>query len=358
MAVHIKYISKNNGGGKVKAYAALGGGAQGFIDIPEPSPSEYEALVKVEACGLCAGTDAKIIHGKFKGVEDYPAVLGHEGVGRVVSVGAKVKHFKPGDLVMLPFLGSMPEGIYSAWGTLAEYNTVCDAKAMEEDGLVPPDYAWGQSLLPADFDPVDAAMTVTFREVLSTMELFGFTPNKSLVVLGLGPVGQSFVRFAKLCGMEPVIAVVRSDPKCEAAARCGADFIVDTRTDNMTEAVRRIVPGGVDFALDAAGVNSFVGDALSMIAPGGKICVYGISADTKIEFDISACPYNFTLQYNQFPSKRMEGEALSRILAWIRFGALRPRDYISDILPFDRVGAGYKLIEEGRALGKIVITMQ
>lgn len=342
----------------MKAYAALGGGRHGFIDVPAPVSTEYEALVKVEACGLCAGTDSKIIHGKFKGIDDYPAVLGHEGVGRVVEVGAKVKSFKPGDLVMMPYLGTMPDGIYSAWGTLAEYNTVCDARSMEADGLVPPEYAWGQSMLPPDTDPVEAAMMITFREVLSTMELFGFAPCKSLVVLGLGPVGQSFVRFAKLCGMSPVIAVVRSDSKREAALRCGADFVIDTRTENMADAVRAILPGGADFALDAAGVNSFIGDALSIIAPGGKICVYGISADTQVSFDLSGCPFNFTLQYNQFPSKRMEGEALPRILSWIRYGALDPREYISDVLPFDRVGEGYDLIESGRARGKIIINMR
>lgn len=341
----------------MKAYAALGNGARGFIDIPAPVPSEYEALVKVEACGLCAGTDAKIIHGKFKGVDSYPTVLGHEGVGRVVQTGAKVRNLKPGDLVMMPYLGSTPEGIYSAWGTLSEYNTVCDARAMEADGLIPPEYAWGQSVLPAGTDPVSAAMMITFREVLSTMEIFGFTHGKSIAVLGLGPAGQGFVRFAKLCGMGPVIAVVRSDTKREAALQNGADYVVDTRTENMADAVRAIVPGGVDFALDAAGVNSFIGDALSIIAPGGKICVYGIAADTQVSFDLASCPFNFTLQYNQFPSKRMEGEALPRILAWIRYGALKPREFVSDILPFERVGEGYDTIEAGCARGKIVAVM-
>jgi Threonine dehydrogenase and related Zn-dependent dehydrogenases len=341
----------------MKAYAALGNGKRGFIDIPTPEPTDYEALVKVEACGICAGTDTKIIHGKFKGVDNYPAVLGHEGVGRVVRVGSKVHSFKIGDLVMMPYLGTTPAGIFSAWGTFSEYNTVCDARAMEADGFIPPEFAWGQSLLPSYTDIPGAVMMITFREVLSTMELFGFSHNKSLVVFGLGPVGQTFVRFAKLCGMSPVIAVGRSDAKLAAAAENGADYIIDTRVTPIAEGVHAICPGGVDFALDAAGVNAFISDALSFIAPGGKICIYGISPDTSVFFDLSACPYNFTLQYNQFPSKRMEGEALARILAWTRFGALDPRKFISDIIPFERIGEGYDLVESGKASGKIVVTL-
>ena len=53
-------------------------------DMPMPKYGDYDALVKIESCGVCAGTDTKIIHGKFKGVDNYPVVLGHEGVGRVV----------------------------------------------------------------------------------------------------------------------------------------------------------------------------------------------------------------------------------------------------------------------------------
>lgn len=62
-------------------------------------------------------------------------MLGHEGVGEVVEIGEKVKYLKPGDRVLLPFIGQLPEGYASAWGTYAEYNVVTDYQAMLDDGL-------------------------------------------------------------------------------------------------------------------------------------------------------------------------------------------------------------------------------
>ena len=72
-------------------------------EMPMPKFGEYDALVKMESCGVCNGTDMKIIHGVFKGIDQYPVVLGHEGVGRVVEKGSKVTSYEIGDLVLLPF---------------------------------------------------------------------------------------------------------------------------------------------------------------------------------------------------------------------------------------------------------------
>ena len=75
-----------------------------IVELPMPEYNEYQALVKVLACGICNGTDSKIIHGTFKGVDTYPILLGHEAVGKVVETGKHVKYLKPGDIVLLPFL--------------------------------------------------------------------------------------------------------------------------------------------------------------------------------------------------------------------------------------------------------------
>ena len=58
-------------------------------EIPKPKYTENQALVKMIAGGVCNGTDTQLIHGDFKGVDssEYPLMLGHEGVGRVVEVG-------------------------------------------------------------------------------------------------------------------------------------------------------------------------------------------------------------------------------------------------------------------------------
>lgn len=324
-------------------------------DMPMPKYGDYDALVKIESCGVCAGTDTKIIHGKFKGVDNYPVVLGHEGVGRVVKKGAKVKNFEIGDLVLMPYWSDVPDGYYSAWGTYSEYNIVTDARAMEADGLKPDAFAYGQCKLPSDFDPVSSAMIITFREVLSTMKRFGFESGKSLAVLGLGPVGLSFVKFAKLMGMSPVIAMDIQDEKLERAKACGADYLINTRNENMVDGIRAICPDGIDFALDAVGYNPFINQALEVIKSDAKVCVYGISEDMSTTVDWSKCHYNWTLHFHQFPLKEAEAGAHDQIVEWIRDGVLDPNDYISHVFDFDDIEKAFDVIKRREPAMKMVI---
>lgn len=339
----------------MKSYVVYRGGECRIEEMPMPKIGPYDALVKIESCGVCNGTDSKIIHGTFKGVDNYPVVLGHEGVGRVVELGEKVKNYKIGDLVLMPYWSDVPEGYGSAWGTYSEYNIVTDARAMDADGLVPGAFAWGQSVLPADFDPVTSSMIITFREVLSTMKTFGFGPNKSIAILGLGPVGLTFVRFARLTGMGPIIAMDIQDDKLELAKKMGADAVVNTKNQDIVQAVNAICPEGVDFALDAVGVNSFINAGLSIIKPDAKICVYGISAKMDTTIDWSNCPYNWTLQFNQFPSKIAEAEAQGQIVNWIRMGMLDPADYISHVFDFADIDKAFAKIENKEPMMKMVI---
>ena len=340
----------------MKGYVVHKDGTCRIEELPLPRYGEYEALVKVESCGVCNGTDMKIIHGVFKGIDTYPVVLGHEGVGRVVAKGDKVTSFEVGDLVLLPFNSDMPEGYTSGWGTFSEYNTVTDAKAMAADGLSVPEFALAQNKLPKDADPVAAAMIVTFREVYSTMKRFGFEKGKSLVVLGLGPVGLSFVQFAKFIGMGPIIAIDRVDEKLAMAKRFGVDLVLNNATDiDLVSAVRELSPDGVDFVLDAVGVSAFINTALSMIKPDAKVCVYGISANMREEIDWSVCPYNWTLHFHQFPSKAAEGAVHDEIVAWIEAGMLDPMAYISHVYDFADIDRAYENIKNRVPTMKMVI---
>ena len=340
----------------MKGYCVHKDGHCAIEELPVPRYGDYEALVKVESCGVCNGTDMKIIHGVFKGIDTYPVVLGHEAVGRVVEIGKCVTSFQVGDLVLLPFNADMPEGYTSGWGSFSEYNTVSDAEAMAAAGLDVPEFAWAQRKLPADFDPVAAAMIVTFREVYSTMKRFGFETGKSLVVLGLGPVGLSFVQFAKFMGMSPVIAIDRVPEKLEKAKRYGADLVIDNSEDpDLVKAVRTLCPDGVDFALDAVGVSSFINTALSLIKPDAKVCVYGISANMQETIDWSVCPYNWSLHFHQFPSKLAEGEVHDEIVSWIKEGKLDPMDYISHVYDFADIDKAYDNIHKKIPTMKMVI---
>jgi threonine dehydrogenase-like Zn-dependent dehydrogenase len=337
-------------------------GVLSFKDVPIPIYNEYQALVKTVSCGVCNGTDSKLLHGQFKGFayeRDYPLMLGHEGVGRVVEVGAKVTGYKVGDVVLLPFVDAI-EGLHSGWGAYSEYGVVSDARALTEAGLAVggpdfPESACAQTLVPPDIDPVDAAMIITLREVLSSIKTFGFGANQSVAIFGCGPVGMTFIRFMSLLGVSPIIAFDIDDGKLEVALKNGAAYAFNSKTSDVVEQVRGICPSGVDFVLDAVGMLWLVNQGMELIRDRGKICCYGISPKCSMELDWSKAPYNWNLCFQQMPSKKEEGEAHNQVLAWLRSGAIRLRDYISDYVEFKDVIDVFRKIQNREIALKCIV---
>lgn len=328
----------------------------GKLSIPElsmPAFGECQALVQTLSCGVCNGTDGKLIHGTFKNMRDYPMLLGHEGVGRVVEVGKNVRKYKVGDMVLLPFLYAAQDGYFCGWGGYCEYAVVGDqdAFALAGQGIGTPTYdegCWAQTIIrPEDaVDPVGASMIVTFREVLSAMRRFGFKANESIVIYGAGPVGLCFTRFAKLLGMGPVVTIDILDDKTAEAARMGADVVINSQKQDVEAEIRRMFPNGVDNIVDAVGVNALINQAMKLVKYNGRICGYGISAALDMQLDWSAGPYNWTLQFVQFPSKMEEYQAHRQIMAWINAGILDPSAFISDVIPFERITDAFDLVEK------------
>ena len=75
-------------------FAALKEGGAALVTLPIPEPAPYQALVRMRACGVCNGTDSKIVHHTFKLFDQYPTLLGHEGVGQVVRLGEKARRLR------------------------------------------------------------------------------------------------------------------------------------------------------------------------------------------------------------------------------------------------------------------------
>lgn len=331
-------------------------------ELPMPSYGPCQALVHMRSCGVCNGTDSKLIHGTFKNFDTYPAVLGHEGVGEVVEIGAQVQNLRVGNRVLLPFLEGMSGDYHSGWGAYAQYAVVGDAQAYIAQGMGPgtPQFSeayFAQTVLrPHDrVDDVGAAMIITFREVLSAMRRFGFAPNTNLVVFGAGPVGMCFVKFAKLLGMGTVICVDITEEKVQAALSMGADAALNSRACDTQSDIRSLLPQGADYVVDAVGLSSLINQAMGLIADHGKICCYGISPNLEMNLNWRDAPYNWSLDFVQWPSKLEEAQAHAQVMAWINMGVLNPHDFISDIIPFENILEAFRIVEERRAGTKKIV---
>lgn len=327
-------------------------------EVPRPKCGPKTALVRTIACGMC-GTDVKLIHRAFKGFPEsvYPIMLGHEGVGEVVEIGAEVKGLKLGDKVLLPFVDPDPEtygNLGSGWGALSEYAIVHDPLAY--DPGTAPDCAFAQTVLSDDLDPVDAVMFVTFREVLSTIKYFGIKPEDSIVVFGCGPVGLTYTKFLSLIGCKNIIVVDIDDVKLATASASGATKTINSTTEDLTTAVRAICPNGVEFTLDAVGLPVIANQSMPLIADRGTILCYGVPATEEITLDFSQANYNWNLVFQQMPRKIEEGEAHAQVLEWVRDGKLIVKDFISDYFEFDDSVEAYDKLLERKIMKKGIIT--
>ena len=336
-----------------------------IIDLPIPEIGEDCVLTRTIASGVCNGTDSKILHGNFKGIDQYPCLLGHEAVGEVIKVGKRVKRFKKGDHVLVPFLEVDEKKQYHDyhlfWGGYSEYTVARDYQAMEEAGMGEGhpqfwDAYYTQQVLPPDIDPVEGVMVITFCEVLAAIRNFGFREGSAVTIFGSGPVGLTFAKLMKLSGVKTIIVVDIKEEKRTEALAAGADYFINSGQTDLRAAVRKIVPEGCDYVLDAVGVNSIINEGMYLLKENGQICVYGIS--TKMEMDLSwvDAPYNWSLRFLHMPVKEQQAAALDQIIAWIRTGEIVLADYISHRIPFTQIKEAFLMVEEKVPTKKIVIT--
>ncbi len=328
-------------------------------EMPKPKIDEYQALVKMLSGGLC-GTDLKVMHNKLKGFTDYPTILGHEGIGEVVEIGAKVKKFKLGDIVVLPYSGDDSGKFYSTFGSFAEYGTVGDETALAADGIVEghpdfKDFYCAQQVVPKELDVVSACMITTFREVYCAAMDFGFEKGKSIVIFGAGAVGLVYVTFAKMLGLSPIVSVDIYGDKREQAIKAGADVFLDSKNCDVREEIRKLFPDGVQMTLDAAGAVDLMNVSLDVIANKGKICVYGLAPNLDVDLDWTRTPWNWNLLFNQWPTKVDEANSHQMVIDMMLSGKLNGADYISDVFDFDDSHDAIKLFESRKALRKIAI---
>ncbi|HYB21963.1 MAG TPA: zinc-binding dehydrogenase [Thermodesulfobacteriota bacterium] len=345
----------------MKAAVIVRPGQLEIRDIPVPEIQDYQVFVEQLACGICTGTDWKLLEGHFKGFNTYPAVLGHEAVGRVTKMGKKVRYFEIGDLVLRPGLETIGGGtsLYSGWGAFAEYGVAGDGRAMIEDGKVRPEDGWNdiylsQQKIPKEMDPAHGTMLITFKEVLSAIYRFGMRPNASLMIFGMGPVGLSFVRFTKILGLGPIIACDMESARLDLAREMGADECLDVRNTKPEAWAKARFPEGLDFIVDAVGITDLLNQAMNIIKFNGSICAYGISPRSQMNLVWENGPYNWKLHFLQWPTFQEESATHHQILNWIQMGVLDAGKFVTHVLPLDRLQEGLNLVRERKALKAVI----
>jgi S-(hydroxymethyl)mycothiol dehydrogenase len=236
------------------------------IVVPDPGPGE--ALVQVQACGVCH-TD---LHYREGGIgQDFPYLLGHEAAGVVEAVGPDVTGLEPGDFVILNWRAVCGQCRACRrgrpWYCFATHNatqkmTLKDGTvlspalgigAFAEKTLV----AAGQcTKVSADVKPEVAGLLGcgVMAGLGAAINTGGVTRGDSVAVIGCGGVGNAAVMGARLAGARTIIAIDVDDRKLAWARDFGATHTVNSRETDPVERVRELTEGnGADVVIEAVG---------------------------------------------------------------------------------------------------------
>jgi len=322
-------------------------------EVPDPPrPGPYQALTRNVCASICNSTDVKIAHRTLHFVKDYPTILGHEGVGRVVEIGENVRSFHVGDLVSRPRVNPPPEsGLYESWGAFAEYGTVTDVRAMAADGLVEIKTERLPDSIPAppDADPVALTQMVTLRETLSLLRNLGVKARESIVIFGTGPVGLSFSLLARQIGLDPVIVVGRREAALERARSFGrATHVINNTREKVPGVIRELTGGrGADCAIEAIGTDAVMPDALAAISADGRVALYGVPNASEVGSSLRRGP-------RISPAQPNEGAAADEIFELVGKGLIPARELVTHELPMAEISEGLRLLETREAF-KVVL---
>jgi len=260
-------------------------------DVPVAMPEPGGALVRVLLGGVC-GSDVHILSGEA-GTFPFPIVLGHEGVGRIETLGPGVSTdyagspVAPGDLVYWSPIALCHR--CHACTVLDE--TPCESSQFFEDAAKPnwgsfADYAWlpnGMAFfrLPAHADPeAVAALGCALPTVLRGFDRCGAVRiGDSVVVQGAGPVGLSATLVAREAGAREIIVIDGVADRLRVAAQLGATATIllsEHPEDRRRQIYDRTGPNGPDIVVEAAGVLSAFPEGVALAGNHGRYIILGL----------------------------------------------------------------------------------
>ncbi|MGW1916207.1 NADP-dependent oxidoreductase [Streptomyces sp. NPDC002076] len=301
---------------KAYVYTRHGGPeTEALVDLDRPGPGPGEILIAVRAAGVNP-VDWKLRQGfrrPGEGEPVFPTVFGSEAAGVVEEVGPGVTGFAVGDEVF----GSAARGAFAEYAVL-----IADVTAHKPAAL---------SFRDAATLPVAAA---TAYDGLRQLDLPG---GSTLLVTGAGGgVGTAAVQIARAFGLR--VVGVASEGKREFVESLGAVHVPSG--PDLAERVRAAAPDGIDGVYDLVG-EPVLTEAAELLKDRGKLVTAG-------------SPQQAAAAVGGAPVKRVRTSAVLEAVADLAVrGALKP--HITRTFPLEQAGQALRAVEDGHALGKIVI---
>ena len=367
---------------QVRAAVAYQSGQPLVIEQVElAGPRAGEVLVEIKATGVCH-TDAYTLSGADpEGL--FPTILGHEGAGVVVEVGAGVKSLQPGDHVIPLYTPECRECEYC----LNPKTNLCQAiRATQGQGLMPdgtsrfslggkplnhymgcstfanytvlPEIALAKIRPDAPFDKVcyiGCGATTGIGAVIFTAKV---EPGSKVVVFGLGGIGLNVIQGARLAGAEMIVGVDLNPAREAMARKFGMTHFV-----NPSEVREDLVPylvsltrGGADYSFECIGNTKVMRQALECCHKGwGTSVIIGVA---EAGAEISTRPFQLVTGRNwrgsAFGGARGRTD-VPRIVDWYMDGRIDIDSLITHTMPLERINDAFDLMHRGESIRSVVV---
>jgi S-(hydroxymethyl)mycothiol dehydrogenase len=350
-------------------------GAQGkgvtvtTIVVPDPGPGE--ALVRVQACGVCH-TD---LHYREGGIgDDFPYLLGHEAAGVVEAVGAGVTGLAAGDFVILNWRAVCGECRACRrgrpWYCFATHNaaqkmTLTDGTvlspalgigAFAEKTLV----AAGQctkvspQIAPEVAGLLGCGVMAGLGAAINTG---GVTRGDSVAVIGCGGVGNAAVMGARLAGARTIIAVDVDDRKLELARQFGATHTVNSRAADPVEQIRALTEGnGADVVIEAVGRPETYKQAFYARDLAGTVVLVGVpTPEMQLELPLADVFGRGGALKSSWYGDCLPDRDFPMLTDLFLQGRLPLDTFVSETIALDQVEEAFAKMSRGEVLRSVVL---
>ena len=344
-------------------------------------PRAGEVLVQIKATGICH-TDKYTLSGADpEGL--FPAILGHEGAGVVVELGAGVTSLKKGDHVIPLYT---PE-CRQCKSCLSGKTNLCTAiRATQGKGVLPdgtsrfsmngkpilhymgcstfanytvlPEIALAKVREDAPFDKIcyiGCGVTTGIGAVIYTAKV---EAGANVVVFGLGGIGLNVVQGARMVGADMIVGVDLNPEREALARRFGMTHFVNPRDhgDGLVAHLVELTKGGADYSFECIGSTEVMRQALECCHRGwGVSVIIGVAAAGK---EIATRPFQLVTgrvwKGSAFGGARGRRD-VPRIVDWYMEGKINIDDLITHQLPLERINEGFELMSRGESIRSVVV---
>ena len=338
----------------MKAAVIQQNGGLELQDLPVPTISENEILVRMHACGVC-GTDLE----KVRGHAITAPVLGHEVAGVVERIGDSVRGIEVGERVVVHHHVSCGSCYYCK----NSFETVCES--YPKSNLEPCGFAEffrvSETLvnggavhrIVSELNFESASQVEPTACCIRALRKVGIKAGETAAVFGLGPVGLTLVELLRLYGVAPVFAIDIIEKRRNLAITVGANRAFDPRKEDVSNLIVAQTERGVDCAVVATGNPKAMEQAMQSVRKGGRVLLFGAPArGTQLTFDVSRM---WIREINFLSSYSASEQDMQMALDLIQQRRISPSAMITHRFPLSKISDAFHVAGIAEDAGKVIV---